>query len=130
MGRAEARSRLRSSSSSLDQSHVLRLGSLCTLGTFELDLRTFGKRLEAVAGDCAVVDEQVLAACVRGDEAIPLRIVEPLDGSGCHLCNTSSAIFLNGQRKRMKCAPRYSLACTYHVSSQNAIAGYGWCRSH
>jgi putative membrane protein len=78
-------SRLRSSIRlSLDESDVLRLGALCALGAFELDLRTLGERLEAVAGDCAVVDEQVLTACVRGDEAIPLRIVEPLDGSGCH----------------------------------------------
>src|SRR3954454_13343447 len=84
-------SRLRSNIRSLDDGHVLCLGALLTLDALELDLRALGERLEAVAGDCAVVDEQVLTACVRGDEAIPLRIVEPLDGSGCHLCNTSSA---------------------------------------
>src|SRR4051794_23746276 len=30
------------------------------------------------------MDEEVLAALVRGDEAEALVVVEPLDGSGCH----------------------------------------------
>src|SRR6476659_10938219 len=93
-------SRLRSDIRSLDDGHVLCLGALLTLDALELDLRALGERLEAVAGDCAVVEQQVLTACVRGNEAIPLRIVEPLDGSGCHLCNTSSALIKNGQRER------------------------------
>src|SRR3954470_21429407 len=86
----------------LDHGHVLRLGALLTLDAVELDLRSLGERPEALAVDGAVMDEQVLAARVRGDEAIPLRIVEPLDGSGCHVCNTSPAISRNGQRKRRR----------------------------
>src|SRR5215212_1785487 len=75
---------------------VLRLGALLPLGGLELDLRALGERLEAVACDRAVVDEQVLAALVGGDEPIALRVVEPLDGSGCHIQNTSSTTFKNG----------------------------------
>jgi hypothetical protein len=37
-----------------------------------LDLRTLAERLVAVAGDRAVVDEQILAALVRGDEPVAL----------------------------------------------------------
>ena len=33
-----------------------------------------------------VVDEHVLATLVRGDEAVALRVVEPLHGSSCHRC--------------------------------------------
>jgi hypothetical protein len=35
------------------------------------------------------VNEDVLAALIRGDEAVPLRVVEPLHGSCCHMQNTS-----------------------------------------
>src|SRR3954449_1301031 len=49
------------------------------------DLRALGERLEAVRVDPRVVDEEVLAALVRGDEAEALVVVEPLDGSGCHV---------------------------------------------
>jgi hypothetical protein len=31
------------------------------------------------------MDEHVLAALVRGDESVPLRVVEPLHGSCCHM---------------------------------------------
>jgi hypothetical protein len=40
------------------------------------------------------MNEDVLAALIRGDEAIPLRIVEPLNGSGCHIC-TPPLVTLN-----------------------------------
>src|SRR5205085_6860810 len=49
------------------------------------DLRALGQRLEAAAGDGAVVHEQVLALIVRRDEAEALLVAEPLHGSGCHL---------------------------------------------
>src|ERR671915_522285 len=49
-----------------------------------LDPGALGKRLEAVADDAGVMDEQVLARLVRRDEAEALVVVEPLHGSGCH----------------------------------------------
>src|SRR5581483_11936311 len=67
-----------------DELDVPSLGALVPLGLVELDLRALGERLEAVSRDRAEVDEHVLAAGVRGNEAVALRVVEPLDGSGCH----------------------------------------------
>jgi len=55
------------------------------LSGVELDLRALIEGLEAVARDAAVVDEQILARPVRGDEPVPLRVVEPLHGSGRHM---------------------------------------------
>jgi hypothetical protein len=46
--------------------------------------RTLGEGAEAVGVDATVVDEQVLAAFIRSDEAEALVVVEPLDGSLCH----------------------------------------------
>src|SRR4029450_6590393 len=64
---------------------VLGLGALGSLGGLELDLRTLGERLVAVAGDGRVVDEEILAAAVvRGDEPVTLGIVEPLHCSCSH----------------------------------------------
>src|ERR687895_274174 len=67
-----------------DGGDVRRLGALLALTRFELDARALGEALEAVTGDVAVVDEEILRSLVRGDEAVPLAVVEPLDGSGCH----------------------------------------------
>src|SRR3954470_22974525 len=47
-------------------------------------LRALSQRLEAAGVDAGVVDEEVLAALVRGDEAEALVVVEPLHGSGSH----------------------------------------------
>src|SRR5581483_685192 len=49
------------------------------------DLRVLLQRLEAVALDAGVVDEQVAVALIGRDEAEPLLVVEPLHGTGCHL---------------------------------------------
>src|SRR3954466_6745539 len=49
------------------------------------DLRALGERLEAARVDAGVVDEQGLATLVRRDEAEALVVVEPLNGSGCHV---------------------------------------------
>src|SRR3954447_18848904 len=48
-------------------------------------LRALGERLEAAPLDRRVVDEEVLAALVWRDEAESLVVVEPLDGSCCHV---------------------------------------------
>src|SRR5216683_7323282 len=58
----------------LREHDALRLGALRPIGCVVLHLRAFGERLVALTRDGAVVDEDVLAAFVRGDEAIPLRV--------------------------------------------------------
>src|SRR5688500_3275868 len=65
----------------LDVRRVRALGAV--LGVVG-DLRALGQRLEAAALDGGVVDEEVLALVVRGDEAEALLVAEPLHGSGCH----------------------------------------------
>src|SRR5947209_16082309 len=72
-----------------DGDNVASLGALLALGRLELDARTLGEGLEALGVDRAEMDENILAALVRGDEAVPLRVVEPLHGSCCHMENTS-----------------------------------------
>src|SRR5215211_257856 len=72
----------------LDVRRVRALGAL--LGVVG-DLRALGQRLEAAALDGGVVDEEVLALVVRGDEAEALLVAEPLHGSGCHV------MFLRGR---------------------------------
>src|SRR5690242_6646401 len=62
------------------------VGSLKPLGPFrhlELDLVALGQALEALGLDGAVVDEDILSA-LDLDEAVPLRVVEPLDRALCH----------------------------------------------
>src|SRR5690348_16976561 len=62
-----------------------------------------------------MVDEHVLAAISGGDEPIPLRIVEPLHGSGCHT-NTSSTTKERAEAAR-RCATGTRSASTQHRSS-------------
>lgn len=52
--------------------------------SLELDLGAFGKGFEACALDFCVVNKEILATIVRGDEAKPLLVVEPFDGSITH----------------------------------------------
>src|SRR6478672_2949801 len=47
--------------------------------------RALGERLEAAALYRRMVDEEILAALVRRDEAESLVVVEPLNGSCCHV---------------------------------------------
>jgi len=46
---------------------------------------TFLKRFESVTRDLGVMNEQILAAIIRSDEAKTLLFIEPLDRSSCHL---------------------------------------------
>src|SRR5438445_4242746 len=55
-------------------------------------LRALGKRLEAVAADAAVMDEEILATIVRSDEAEALVVVEPLDGAAWHVLPPSHVL--------------------------------------
>src|SRR3954452_15317888 len=58
--------------------------ALLTLLLVVAHLRALSKRLEAAALDRGVMDEEVLAALIRSDEAEALVVVEPLNGSCCH----------------------------------------------
>src|SRR6476469_1548944 len=51
----------------------------------EGDLGALSQRLEAVSGNAAVADEQILPAVLRRDEAEALVVVEPLHGSSRHV---------------------------------------------
>jgi hypothetical protein len=66
-----------------EDADVRRLRALLPLARLELDLRSLSEALEALAGDAAVVDEEVFPAVVGRDEAVPLVVVEPLDDSCC-----------------------------------------------
>ena len=52
--------------------------AVLALGDGELDLLALGEGAEAVGLDGGLVDEEILAAVVGGDEAEPLGVVEPL----------------------------------------------------
>src|SRR3954471_13933831 len=71
----------------LDRLNVRRVGALGPYLGVVADLRSLGERLEAAAGDRAVVHEQVLALIVGRDEPEALLVTEPLHGSGCHCCS-------------------------------------------
>src|SRR4051794_32655427 len=68
----------------LERGDVDGLGALVAGLGVEGHLRALSQRLEAVGVDAGVVDEEVLAALVRGDEAEALVVVEPLHGSCSH----------------------------------------------
>src|ERR1700694_3684802 len=70
----------------LERLDVRRLQALRPFLHLELDLLAFLQRLEAVHLDRGVMREQIFAAFSRGDEAEAFRVVEPLDGTGCHYC--------------------------------------------
>src|SRR4051794_13671341 len=79
-----ARPGLRDVSSELR--YVDRLRALVALLLVVGDLRAFGERAVAVAGDAAEMDEQVPAALIGRDEAEALVVAEPLDRPGAHTC--------------------------------------------
>src|SRR3954447_19114688 len=68
----------------LKRGDVDGLGPLVAGLGVERHLRALSQRLEAVGVDAGVVDEEVLAALVRGNEAEALVVVEPLHGSDSH----------------------------------------------
>src|SRR6266496_6584791 len=68
-----------------DDADVAGLGTFRALLDLVLDLGAFGEALEALAGDRAEVHEDVVTAVGLRDEAVALRVVEPLHGSGCHV---------------------------------------------
>ena len=60
--------------------------SLVAVLGVEADFVALVEGAEAFAVDCALVDEEILRAVIRGDEAEALVRVEPLDCSAWHLC--------------------------------------------
>src|SRR6478609_10570733 len=72
-----------------DDDDVRCLRPLRALAGLERDLRSLGERLEAVTGDVAVMHEKVLGPLGGLDKTETLRIVEPLNGSFCHMKYTS-----------------------------------------
>lgn len=58
--------------------YVGRLQPLGTINHLERDLFAFAKRLESLTLDCGVVDKDVVLLTILRDEAISLRVVEPL----------------------------------------------------
>jgi hypothetical protein len=61
--------------------YIRRLRAFLSLNDLELYLIAFGQRLEAAALNGAIVYENVRSA-LTGNEAKPLRVVEPLHGAG------------------------------------------------
>src|SRR5690242_10097849 len=70
--------------SASDGADVRGLRALLALRGLELDALVLLERLVAVARDRRVVDENVRATAVRGDEAEALFVVEPLHSSLRH----------------------------------------------
>jgi spore maturation protein SpmA/spore maturation protein SpmB len=78
-----------------DQTQVVGRGASVPSGrNLELDLLAFGKTTQAGALHCRDVNENVLRAIVRGDEAEALGRVEPLDGSGNHMGSLLEGVVL------------------------------------
>src|SRR5436190_2926845 len=69
----------------LDERDVDGLRALVAVLGVVGDPRALGEGAEAVGVDARVVDEEVLAALVRCDEAEALLVAEPLHGSGSHM---------------------------------------------
>src|SRR5690606_4413896 len=84
---------------SADRPDVLREKPLRPLFQFELDDLPFADRLEAFAQYRGVMAEDVFAPLFLLDEAVALRVVEPLDRTDRHLCLPF------GLLKRTRCSP-------------------------
>src|SRR5918999_566819 len=79
---------------SLDPLDVDRLRALVAGFLLVGNLGVLLQRLEPVAADARVMDEQVAIALVRSDEPVALLVVEPLHGPGRHAPST----FLSANR--------------------------------
>src|SRR4028119_493571 len=69
----------------LGRGDVVRLHALLTAGRLEGDLGPLVEGLEPLARYPAVMDEEVVATLVRGDKAVALIVVEPLNRSLGHM---------------------------------------------
>ena len=69
---------------SLEFDHIGGLGALLPLGDVETDALVFKQGAKTPVLDGGVVDEQVSAATIGGDEAETLFCVEPFHGAFSH----------------------------------------------
>ena len=83
-GSAAVRRRPLPPTPSADWRHVDGLGTLGPFSRLVLDARAIRQCAKAGGHDVRVVHEQVLSALVGRDEAVALRVVEPLHGPGRH----------------------------------------------
>src|SRR5215218_9055043 len=86
----------------LEFGDVIRLHALLALGLLVRDLGALIEALVAVTRYTAVVDEDVLATLIRGDEAVAFLVVEPLYRSLGHIW---SPPFITGAPPQQKAAP-------------------------
>lgn len=75
--------------------------SFTTLCGFILDFLPIFKGAKSFFGDVGVMDKQVLAAIVRGDETKSLLLVKPL------YCTTAHVALLGPTLDRLMLSPRY-----------------------
>src|SRR5581483_476197 len=75
-------------------------------------LRALRKGSEPAADDRRMVDEQVFALIVGGDEAKALLVAEPLHGSGCHVPSRENCCAARrGRSRRAITTNRWHLFC-------------------
>src|SRR5207248_3450777 len=101
--------------------HVLGLQPLRTLHHFELHLLSFRQRTEPLRLDGRVVAEDVLASAILGDEAIALRVVEPLHGTSRH--SKQSFLF---SAAVCRPAPSFTAGCAAFTGTRVAGQGNIW----
>jgi hypothetical protein len=76
----------------LDGLDVSRLLALLAHRYVEGDLLAFCEGTEAVSTDFGEVSEQIVATVVLSDEAVALSVVEPLNGTSCHVAITCKKV--------------------------------------
>src|SRR3954452_9998095 len=81
----------------LERPDVLRLRALLALLGVVGDLRALAERAVPVSLDRAVMDEEILAAVVRRDEAETLLVGEPLHCSCCHVFTSTALSAANAE---------------------------------
>ena len=68
----------------LHLANFCRLGSFSAFSGFVLDAGGVIKRSVAFPVNVGMMDEEIVATIVGGDESVPLLIVKPLDCTLCH----------------------------------------------
>lgn len=66
---------------SLDRNDVGGIFTLGTLADVEFDLLSLGQGAEPFATNRGIVDKEILASVIRGNEAVSFGVIEPLHGA-------------------------------------------------